>query len=105
LAQDNAASQGSGTTTGSSNGAVNPPGNAPSTVNASGTSAMVPASSLEKGANSFTEGQVRKRIEGAGLTGVTGLHKDDMGIWRGQATRAGKPVNIGFDYKGNMSAE
>ena len=30
------------------------------------------------------------RIEGAGFTQVTGLHKDDMGIWRGKAMRNGK---------------
>jgi len=37
------------------------------------------------GANSFTEGQAKSRIEGAGFTQVTGLKKDDNGIWRGSA--------------------
>lgn len=99
------ASPGTNTATGSSNQAVNPPGNAPSDVNASGTSTIVAPTALEKGANSFTEGQVRKRVEGAGFTSVTGLKKDDQGIWRGQATKDGKSVSIGFDYKGNMSAQ
>ncbi|MCW6506483.1 PepSY domain-containing protein [Lichenifustis flavocetrariae] len=91
--------------TGSSNAAVNSKGNAPSAVNASGTATIVPASALEKGANSFTEGQTRARLEGAGLMAVSDLHKDDQGIWRGKATRDGQPVQVGFDYKGNIAAQ
>lgn len=62
-------------------------------------------SALEKGANSFTEAQARSRLEGAGFTKITDLKKDDQGIWRGKATRGGKSVNVGFDYKGNIGAE
>ena len=62
-------------------------------------------SALEKGANSFTEGQAKSRLEGAGLTNVTELKKDDDGIWRGKAMRDGKSVGVGFDYKGNIAAE
>lgn len=94
----------SGTATGSSNPAANPNGNAPSNVNASGKSTIVPLASLEKGANSFTEGQARSRLEGAGFTNVTELKKDDQGIWRGKAMRDGKSVTVGFDYKGNIGA-
>lgn len=90
--------------TGSSNPAVNTNGNAPSSVNATGKAEFVPASSLEKGANSFTEGQVRSRLEGAGLSNVSDLKKDDDGIWRGKAMHSGKSVTVGFDYKGNISA-
>jgi hypothetical protein len=105
MAQSNPpASPGANTTTGSSNDAVNGTGNAGSSVNASGTINVVPATSLEKGANSFTEGQARSRIESAGFTGVTGLHKDDQGIWRGKATRNGQSVDVGFDYKGNVGS-
>ncbi len=68
-------------------------------------STLSPAKALEKGANSFTEGQARSRIESAGFTQVTGLHKDDQGIWRAKAMRDGKPVEVGFDYKGNIGAE
>jgi hypothetical protein len=99
------ASPGTGSPTGSSNSAVNPSGNAPSSVNASGTATLVPASALERGANSFTEGQAKSRIEGAGLTNVTELAKDDSGIWRGKAMRNGQSVTVGFDYKGNISAQ
>ena len=91
-------------TTGSSNNAVNDTGNTGSTVNASGTIQLVPASALEQGANSFTEGQARSRIEGAGFTDVTGLQKDGGGIWRGKAKKGDRSLDVGFDYKGNMAA-
>ena len=100
-----AASPGTNSATGSSNEAVNPSGNANSSVNASGTIAVVAPSALEKGANSFTEGQAKSRIESAGMTGVTGLAKDGMAMWRGKAMRNGKPVDVGFDYKGNIGAQ
>lgn len=100
-----APSPGTGTGTGSSNPAVNTGGNAPSSVNATGRATIVPASALERGANSFTEGQAKSRLEGAGFTNVTDLKKDDHGIWRGKATRDGKSVAVGFDYKGNIAAE
>jgi putative membrane protein len=99
------ASPGTGSPTGSSNNAVNPTGNAPSNATTSGTTNIVAASALEKGSNSFTEAQARSRLEGAGLSNVTDLKKDDQGIWRGKASRSGKSVNVGFDYKGNIAAE
>jgi peptidase YpeB-like protein len=56
-----------------------------------------------KGANSFTEGQARDRAVAHGYANVSGLKKDDEGIWRGQATAEdGKPVEIAVDYKGNV---
>jgi hypothetical protein len=99
------ASPGTGGPTGSSNPAVSTTGNAPSSTNPSGTANIVAASALEKGANSFTEGQAKSRLEGAGLTNVTDLKKDDDGIWRGKAMRQGKSVTVGFDYKGNIAAQ
>ena len=99
------ASPGAETTTGSSNNAVNPSGNAASKVNASGTVAIVAPSVLEKGANSFTQGQAKSRIEGAGFTNVSDLAKDAQGVWRGTAMRDGKSMQIGFDYKGNIGAQ
>ena len=101
----NTASPNSGTTTGSSNPAVNATGNAPSSVNASSKAAIVPLASLEKGANSFTEAQARTRLEGAGLATVTDLKKDDQGVWRGKAMQGGKNVTVGFDYKGVIGVE
>jgi hypothetical protein len=106
LAQSTApASPGTGSPTGSSNPAVNTQGNAPSSVNASGKAQFVAPTALENGANSFTEGQAKSRLEGAGLTNVTELKKDDQGIWRGKAMRDGKSVTVGFDYKGNIAAQ
>lgn len=54
------------------------------------------------GANSFTEGQAKSRIEGAGFTQVTGLKKDDQGVWRGSATKNGKQVPVSVDFRGNV---
>lgn len=56
------------------------------------------------GANSFTEGQARSRMEAAGFTGLSDLEKDDQGIWRGRGTRAGQPVTVMLDYQGNVTA-
>lgn len=101
----NTGSPGTNTPTGSSNPAVNPGGNAPSAVNASGQATIVTMSALENGANSFTEAQARTRLEGAGLRNVTELRKDDQGIWRGRAMRNGQNVTVGFDYKGNIGVQ
>jgi hypothetical protein len=56
------------------------------------------------GANSFTESQARDRIEANGYTAVTGLKKYEQSIWRGTATKGGKPITIALDYKGNVVA-
>ena len=42
------------------------------------------------GANSFTEGQAKSKIEASGYTNVSGLKKDDNGVWTGTATK-GEP--------------
>jgi protein CpxP len=60
---------------------------------------------LEPGANSFTEGQVRSRLEEAGFRDIADLRKDDQGIWRGKAMQNGRSVNVGFDFKGNVAAQ
>jgi hypothetical protein len=65
------------------------------------------------GANSFTEGQAKSRIEARGFTNVTGLKKDSDGVWRGTATQGRqvrqserglsrqcrKPINRHHPYK------
>ncbi|MBP0493647.1 hypothetical protein [Roseomonas indoligenes] len=66
-------------------------GNAPATT-------ATPAS----GANSFTEGQARSRIEAAGFTGVQDLKKDEAGVWRGRAMRGGQSADVGLDFQGNV---
>jgi hypothetical protein len=57
----------------------------------------------EAGANSFTESQAKDRIEGAGFTQVTGLRKDDQGIWRATASKGGAQVNVSLDFRGNVT--
>src|SRR3954463_2000019 len=54
------------------------------------------------GANSFTEGQAKSRIEEKGFKSVSGLKKDDTGVWRGKASRDGKTVNVSVDFQGNV---
>ncbi|RKK00484.1 hypothetical protein EBE87_05980 [Pseudoroseomonas wenyumeiae] len=54
------------------------------------------------GANSFTEGQARRRIEDAGYTDVQELKKDDKGVWRGRAMRNGAQTDVGLDFQGKV---
>lgn len=54
------------------------------------------------GANSFTEGQAKSRLEANGYTAVSELKKDDKGVWRGKATHGGKAVSVSVDYRGNI---
>jgi hypothetical protein len=56
------------------------------------------------GANSFTEGQAKSRIETNGFSNVSGLRKDDKGVWRGTATKDGKNVSVSLDFQGNVIA-
>jgi len=87
------------------------------TTNSQGSSSSNPAVShkpadspqttgaVEPGANSFTEGQARSRIESQGFSNVTELRKDDQGIWRGEATRDGKSISVSVDYKGTVQTQ
>jgi len=79
----------------------NPQSNTPA-VNAPGTppnpGAPVP------GANSFTEGQAKARIESNGYTNVSGLQKDAQGVWRGTASKEGRSVSVSLDFQGNVVA-
>jgi hypothetical protein len=56
----------------------------------------------QPGANSFTEGQARSRMEAAGFSNVTDLTKDDQGIWRGRGMRNGQQVNVALDFTGGV---
>jgi hypothetical protein len=55
------------------------------------------------GANSFTEAQVKERLEKNGFSQVSGLKLDEQGIWRGQAMQGDKPFQIAVDYRGNIT--
>jgi putative membrane protein len=64
-----------------------------------------PGSGPVAGANSFTEGQAKSRIESQGFTSVSGLAKDDQGIWRGKAMKDGKNVTVSLDFHGDVFAQ
>ncbi len=60
------------------------------------------AAALAKGHNSFTKSQALDRIEKAGYDHVADLILDSDGIWRANAVRAGHPIKVGLDYKGDV---
>jgi len=66
------------------------------------TSANAPVPA--KGANSFTMGEAKSRIESNGFTNVSNLGKDGDGIWRGSAQKAGSSTQVWLDYKGNVGS-
>jgi glucose/arabinose dehydrogenase len=76
----------------------------PSETTGSTTRAAVNSAPLENGANSFTEQQAMMRLRDAGITDVTGLAKDNNGVWRGRGTWQGRSVAVGLDYRGHIAA-
>ena len=58
--------------------------------------------SATKGRNSFTEKQAIHRLAKAGYT-ASSLTKDADGVWTGSATKSGKTVTVGLDFKGNIT--
>jgi hypothetical protein len=55
------------------------------------------------GANSFTEGQAKSRLETNGFSNVSGLNKDANGVWRGKASKGGQTVDVSVDFQGNVT--
>jgi hypothetical protein len=55
------------------------------------------------GANSFTEGQAKSKIEANGFTQVSGLKKDENGFWIGTAMKGGAKVTVKVDFQGNVT--
>ncbi len=55
-----------------------------------------------RGANSFNMAEARRRIQRNGYTNVSGLKKDDGGVWRGTASKGGTAGTVWLDYKGNV---
>lgn len=55
-----------------SNSAVDP-------SNTASRQKLVASSALQQGANSFTEGEAKSRLESAGLSDINGLKKDNAG--------------------------
>jgi hypothetical protein len=77
---------------------ANPDAGTPALAGPQGNNPGAPA----VGANSFTRGQAKSRIENAGYTHVSGLAKDKDGIWRGKAYNGSATVPVALDYQGNV---
>jgi hypothetical protein len=54
------------------------------------------------GANSFTQGQARSRIEADGFGDVKSLRKDSKGVWHATAMKDGRVENVYLDYQGKV---
>src|ERR1700760_3586441 len=67
----------------------NPPANPGPGNNAVNTTNTNNPGAPVAGANSFTEGQAKSRIESNGFSDVTPLKKDESGVWRGKAMKDG----------------
>ncbi|MEO9190834.1 MAG: hypothetical protein ABI224_12685 [Acetobacteraceae bacterium] len=76
-------------------------GNTNQAVATTNANAPMPA----HGANSFTDGQAKSRLEKNGFADVSGLTKDKDGVWRGTAQLNGHPVQVWVDYKGNVGQQ
>jgi hypothetical protein len=84
--------------------AQNPPAQSSPNNPAVNTTGRNNADHPVSGANSFTEGQARSRIEASGFQEVSDLNKDSNGVWRGKAKRDGKNVEVSLDFQGNVIA-
>ena len=69
--------------------AQNPPAQSGPNNNAVNSSGQNNSNAPVAGRNSFTEGQAKSKIEGAGFSNVSELKKDDNGVWRGKASKGG----------------
>ena len=83
--------------------AQTPPAQSGSGNNAVNSSGQNNSNAPVAGRNSFTEGQAKSKIEGAGFSNVTDLKKDDNGVWRGKASKGGTPSPVSVDFEGNVN--
>jgi hypothetical protein len=66
----------------------------------------VPAANVPQGAvHALTADQARSQIEAEGYSRVTGLQKNDKGIWRGKAIKDGSTVSVTLDTNGTIVAK
>jgi len=67
----------------------------------------LPALATESGpaakGNLFNEKQARTHLLHLGYTNVSGLTKDENGVWHGSATKDGKTLTVAVDVKGAPS--
>ena len=109
---DHTTTMGGNGTTASSGSVIPPgaPGNRTGQQAASGESnqaiatTTANASQPAHGANSFTMGEAKSRMEHDGFSNVTNMHKDNDGVWRAQAQKDGGSAQVWLDYKGNIGA-
>jgi putative membrane protein len=90
------------TTGANPNGAIAGQGTAGGNDNQAVATTNANAAQPVHGANSFTKGEARRRIEAHGFQEVSGLSKDNHGVWRGTATKDGTQTQVWLDYKGNV---
>ena len=83
--------------------AQNPPAKSGPSNNAVNSPGQNNSNAPVAGSNSFTEGQAKSRIEGAGYSSVTDLKKDDNGVWRGKASKGGSSTQVSVDFQGNVN--
>ena len=97
-----AAPAGQGTSSGMTPGT--PAGHAAASGNDNQAVVTTPADATTPahGANSFTRGEVSRRLAARGFSHVSGLKKDTNGVWRGQAMHDGAATGVWVDYKGNV---
>jgi hypothetical protein len=87
--------------TGRNSGSAAASGDRNQAVTTTGANAPQPA----RGSSSFTHNQARRRLERNGFQSVSGLAKDNGGVWRGKAMKDGQPVQVWLDYKGNVGQQ
>ncbi len=61
------------------------------------------ASTTAPKGNLFTEQQAREHLSHLGYTGISGLTKDENGVWRGSATKDGNTRTVAVDVKGAVA--
>lgn len=83
--------------------AQNPPAQSGPNNNAINSSGQNNSNAPVAGRNSFTEGQAKSKIEGAGYTNVSELAKDEDGVWRGKASKGGSSADVSVDFQGNVN--
>jgi hypothetical protein len=70
------------------------------------SSARTDSQAALPGADSLTEDQAKLRIEAKGYLNISGLQKDNRGIWRGKATmKDSRSVAVILDLEGNIYSE
>ena len=57
----------------------------------------------QRGANSFTEGQAKERMEKAGYNAISELKKSEDGVWRAKSIKGRTRLEVSIDYKGNVN--